>query len=211
MKRLMQITLVVAILAVALRPALAQERQRPRGGFGGGLIFLLGQKSVQEELKLSGEQIKQVQELAEKQRANRPNFQGLDREEIQKKMAELRKAENEALAKILKPEQLKRVKQISVQQQGVRAVFNEDVAKALKITDEQKDKFREIQRHAFEEMQGLGRDEEGFKKRQEIMKATNEKMMGVLTAEQKAKLKEMQGKPFKGEIQRPQFGRSRSR
>jgi Spy/CpxP family protein refolding chaperone len=210
MKRLMQITLAAAVVAVAVSPALAQQRGR---GFGGGLTFLLSQKSVQEELKLSEEQNKQIKEFADKQRENRPDFQGLDREEIQKKMAERAKAERDALAKILKPEQLKRARQISLQQQVQRslgfALNNQELAKALKISDEQKDKIQEINRSAFEEMQGLGRDEEGAKKRQEIMKATNTKVEGVLTAEQKAKLKEMQGEPFKGEIQRPQFGRGR--
>jgi len=212
MKKLAQITLAAAIVAMAVSPALAQQRQRQPGrgfggGFGGGTVYLLTQKSVQDELKLSEEQVKQVKELQEKQRADRPNFQGGDREEIQKKMAERRKAENEAVAKILKPEQLKRVKQIGLQQQGARALNNEEVAKALKITDEQKGKIREIQMKAFEEMRDVGRGEEARTKIQELMKKTNEKVMGVLTAEQKTKLKEMQGKPFTGKIERQQFGR----
>jgi Spy/CpxP family protein refolding chaperone len=211
MKRLAPITLALAVVALAASPALAQQRGPFGGGFGASPLMLLGQKSVQEELKLTDEQVKQVTELQEKQRANRPDFQGLGREEIQKKMAELRKTENEAIAKILKPEQLKRAKQIALQQQvrfGIGfALNNEEIAKSLKITDEQKEKLREIQGKAREQMQGLGRDEEGAKKRQEIMKATNEKVEGVLTAEQKTKLKGLQGEPFKGEIRRPQINR----
>ncbi|HTU19505.1 MAG TPA: hypothetical protein VMG10_15700 [Gemmataceae bacterium] len=208
MKRLAQITLAAAVVAMAVTPALAQQRQRPGGrfgGFGGGTLGLLTQKSVQDELKLSDEQVTQVKELQEKQRGNRADFQGLSREEIQKKMAERRKAENEAVAKILKPEQLKRVKQIALQQPG--AIGNPEVAKALKITDEQKGQIREIQMKAFEEMRGLGRDEEARTKRQELMKKTNEKVLGVLTDEQKTKLKEMQGPKFTGKIEARQGGR----
>jgi Spy/CpxP family protein refolding chaperone len=205
----MQITLVAAVVAMAASPALAQERQRQRqgggfGGFGGG-VMLLGQKSVQEELKLSEDQVKKIQDLQAKQREAFQGFGDLSQEERRTKMQELNKANNEAVAKILKPEQVKRFKEISLQQQvrfGVGFVLNnEEVAKALKITDEQKEKIREIQSKSREELQGVERNEEGLKKIQEVRKATSEKVMGVLTAEQKEQLKKMQGEPFKGEIQ----------
>ncbi len=216
MKRVMQITLAAAVAAMAVSPVLAQQRQRGFGGFGGmGTLLLLGQKSVQEELKLSDEQVKKVTELQEKQRESFQGLRDLSQEGRRTKMQEITKTQNEALAKILKPEQLKRAKQIALQQQmrfGLGFVLNnEEVAKALKITDEQRDKIREIQRSAFEEMRDLGRDEEGRKKREEIRNATNEKVNGVLTAEQKTKLKELQGEPFKGKIEFPQFGGRRNR
>jgi Spy/CpxP family protein refolding chaperone len=206
MKRLTQIALVAAVAALSASPALAQRGGF--GGFGGGEIFLLGQKSVQEELKMTDAQVKKVAELAEKQRESFQGLRDLSQEERRTKMQELTKANDKAISEILKPEQLKRVKQISLQRQGARAVNNEEVAKSLKITDSQKEKIREIQTKAREETQGLGFDEDGRKKRQEVMQATNEKIMGVLTAEQKTKLKEMQGETFKGEIrfQRPGGG-----
>lgn len=209
MKRFMQITLVAAVVAMTAGSALAQQqrqRQRPGGGFGGGgVLFLLGQKSVQEELKLSGEQTKKITELQEKQRGSFQGLRDLSQEERRTKMQEMTKAQNDALAKILDEKQLKRAKQIALQQQarfGLGfALNNEEVAKSLKITDEQKEKIREIQGKVREEMQGVGFGEDGRKKREEVMKAANEKVQGILTAEQKTKLKEMQGEPFKGEIQ----------
>jgi len=218
MKRVMQITLAAAVVVLVVHPALAQERQRQRGGglggFGGvGTLFLLGQKSVQEELKLSDDQVKKVTELREKQRESFQGLRDLSPEERRSKIQEMTKAQNEALAKILDAKQLKRIKQIALQQQmrfGIVFVLNnEEVAKTLQITDEQKEKIREIQRNAFEEMRNLGRDEEGRKKREEIRKATNEKVEGLLSAEQKSKLKELQGEPFKGQIDLPQFGGGR--
>jgi Spy/CpxP family protein refolding chaperone len=201
----MQITFVAAIAMMACGTALAQERQRQRPGggpgFGGGTMFLLGQESIQKELKLSDEQVKKVKELAEKQGGGRPDFQGLSREEIMKKMAERRKVQDEAVAKILDAKQLKRVKQLQLQQQGVRALSNAEVAKALKLTDEQKDKIKDIQTKAREAAGGPrgDRSPEAQKKREEARKATTEKVMGVLTAEQKTALKELQGEPFKFE------------
>lgn len=217
MKRLMQITLVAAVVAMTAGSALAQEQQRQRqrpgggfgGGFGGGMLNLLRQKSVQDELKLSEEQTKKIQELSEKQRESFQGLRDLSQEERRTKMEELGKANQKAISEILKPEQMKRARQISLQQPG--ALANPEVAKTLNITDEQKEKMREIQTKAGEELRGLRGQEDAAKKIQEIRKATNEKVMGILTAEQKAKLKEMQGEPFKGEIQRQGFGGRRNR
>lgn len=200
MKRLMQVALAAAVVAIAASPVLAQQRQGGGRGFGGGVMFLLGQESVQKELKLSEEQVKKVQELGEKQREAFQGLRDLGQEERRTKMQELAKANDKAIGQILKPEQLKRARQIALQRQGAAAVNNEEIAKALNVTDAQKEKIREIQTKAREEMQGLGFDEEARTKRQEVMKAMNEKISGVLTAEQKTKLKEMQGEPFKGEI-----------
>jgi hypothetical protein len=56
------------------------------------------------------------------------------------------------------------------------------------------------------------RDEEARKKREEEARnATDEKLMNVLTNEQKTQWKELTGEPFKGEIQRPPFGGRRNR
>ncbi len=212
MKRFSQFALAAAVVVMACGPALAQQQRRGfGGGFGGGAIFLLGQKSVQEELKLSEDQVKKVKELSDKQRESFQGLRDLSAEERRDKIQEMTKANDKALAEILKPGQLKRVRQISLQQQGAFALVNPEVAKALNISEEQKDKIREIQTKAREESQGLGRDEEGIKKRQEIRKSTNEKVMGVLTAEQKTKLKEMQGEPFKGEIRFGPPGGGRNR
>lgn len=211
MKRLSQLGLVVAIAAMVCGTAQAQQRQRPGGpgGFGIGPMFLLGQKSVQEELKLSDEQVKKIKELTEKQHESFQGLRDLSREELRTKMQEAAKANDKAIAAILKPEQLKRVKQIGLQQRGAMVVNDPDVAKTLKITDEQKEKIKDIQTKAREAAGGgqrPDRSEEAIKKREEARKATNEKVMGVLTAEQKTKLKEMQGETFTGKIERPQFG-----
>jgi hypothetical protein len=228
MQRLGRIALVLAVAAMVSSSALAQERQqrqrgqRPQGqqqrgqrggfagGFGGGTLFLLNQKSVQDELKLSDEQVKKAKELSDKQRESFGGLRDLGQEERRAKIQEQAKATEKAVSELLKPEQLKRVKQISLQQQGARALSNPEVATALSLSDEQKDKIRSIQQEARtgRGQGGGGRpSEEELKKREEARKATNEKVLNVLTAEQKTKWKEMTGEPFKGEISRPQFRR----
>lgn len=221
MRKLGRLALVAAVVAMASSAALAQEQQRQRqrqrpgggagfGGFGGGTTFLLQQESVQKELKLSEEQVKKIKELSEKQRESFRGLRDLSQEERRTKMQEAAKANEKAVGEILKPEQLKRVKQISLQRQGARALSNPEIAKVLNLTSEQTDKIKKIQEEARagrgQRGQGGRLDEEARKKLEEARKATNEKIMGVLTAEQKTKLKEMTGEPFKGEITRPQFG-----
>ena len=217
MKKLGRIILVLAVVAMASSAALAQERQQrqrgQRGGFGGGTVSLLTQKSVQDELKLSSEQVTKIKELSDKQRESfggQRGQRGQRDEETRKKMEEARKATEKAVTEILKPNQLKRVKQISLQQQGGRALSNPEIAAALKLSNEQKDKIKSIQEETRTARGQRGqrgqRSEEELKKQQEARKAANEKLMNVLTSEQKTKWKELTGEPFKGEISRRQFG-----
>jgi Spy/CpxP family protein refolding chaperone len=205
MKRLGQLAVALAIIALA---ASAVWAQGPRGGGGG--LFLLTQKSVQEELKLSDDQLKKVGELVEKQREEFGKLRDLSREERQKKVEELTKESHKALAEILKADQVKRFKQIQWQQEGARAFADPEVADALKLSDEQKDKVKAVREEAQKEMRALRESgasrEEVRKKFEEIRKASSDKLMGILTDEQKTKWKELQGEPFKGEIQRPGAG-----
>jgi Spy/CpxP family protein refolding chaperone len=223
MKRLMLITLAAAIVVVASGVGLAQERgkqQRPQrggqGGFGGGFgmggTFLLNQKSVQEELKLSDEQVKKVKELSDKQRESFQGLRDLSQEERRTKMQESAKATQKAVGEILNEKQQKRLKQIELQQQGGRALANEEVAKTLNLTDEQKEKVKTIVAEGRPAagggagQRGQRPDEETLKKMAEARKARDEKLLNILTPEQKAKYKELTGEPFKGTITRPQFG-----
>jgi Spy/CpxP family protein refolding chaperone len=213
MRRCLLCAAALAVVAMTATPAWAQ-RQRQRGGFGffrgGSELMLLRQKSVQDELKVTEDQVKKVTELAEKQRGAFGELRNLSREERQKKIEERSKENAKALAEILKPEQVKRLKQISLQQQGARAINNPEVATALNLTAEQKEKVKSIGEEAAKEMRELfqgGNREEARKEMADLRKSTEEKVQGVLTTEQKAKLKELQGEPFKGEIRPPERNR----
>jgi Spy/CpxP family protein refolding chaperone len=195
------------VTAIVAGPALAQDKPRFGGGFGQfGSLMLLGQESVQKELKLSDEQVSKVKELGEKQRESFRDFQNLSREERQARTKEMEKA----VTDLLKPEQAKRLKQISLQQRGGGALTDEEVQKTLNLSAEQVEKVRAIEqdgRAAMKELFQPGGDpQEGFKKMQEFRKTQNEKFLNVLTPDQKTKWKELVGEEFKGEI-KPQFGR----
>jgi hypothetical protein len=173
-------------------------------------VMLLGQKSVQEELKLSGDQIKKAEELAAKQRETLQSLRDLDQEERGKKMQEINQANQKSLAEILKPNQVKRLRQISLQLAGAQAFNNPEVAAELKLTDDQKEKIREIRQQTNQQAQSIRENTsdrtEARQKVEQLNKSTAGKVIGLLTAEQKEKWKELIGEPFKGEIIRGRRG-----
>lgn len=208
------VTLVAVTLAVAAPQAWAQARgERGRGGgFGPGLIAIANQKSVQEELKVTEEQAKTITALAEKQREAMRGFGRDASPEDRQKMREQATANEKALEEALQPEQFKRLKQITLQQQGLMAAERPDIAESLQLTSEQKTKIREIGKETADKMRELrdsGNREEAMSKMTELRKANQEKLMALLTDEQKSKWKELTGEPFAGEIQL--FGGGRRR
>lgn len=202
----------LAVIVAAAPSAMAQRGGRGAGfggGRGGNSLGLLTQESVQDELKLSDEQIKKATEQVEKQRESFAGLRDLSQEERQAKMQESAKANQAVLAEILKEDQLKRFKQISLQQRGGQALADPEVAQALGLSTEQKDRIQAIQEASQGELRELfqagagGGDRQELQKKAEALRASvNEKATAVLTPEQQTKWKEMTGAPFKGEIRR---------
>jgi Spy/CpxP family protein refolding chaperone len=203
--------LAAAVVALVASPALAQRRGGGRFGMSG--ISLLSQKSVQDELKLTEDQVKKVAEANEKRRAAFQEIRNLQGEERTQKLQELAKEGAKTIAGILNEEQAKRFKQISLQVRGVLAVADPAMAGELKITDDQKAKLTHLLDQAGKDLQKIREEagdnrDEARKKSAEYRKDLNEKVMQALTDEQKTKWKEMTGKPFKGEIRRGQRRRN---
>jgi hypothetical protein len=199
---------VVALLA---SPALAQGQGRGFGRGGMTLAGLLGNASVQKELKLDDQQIEKGKELAEKTRAeSREKMQGLQdlsQEERRTKMQEIQKEINESTLKavgtFLKAEQVSRLKQISYQQRGLQAFNDPEIAKKLNLTDSQKSDIQAISQETMESTRGLiSQDQspeeraEGIKKMNEARKAGLTKAEAKLNDEQQKTWKEMLGAPF---------------
>jgi hypothetical protein len=218
MHRFCRIVIVAALVVLMASPAFSQGR-RPRGGRGGIMsgAMLLGQKSVQEELKLSDDQVKEWKEFGEKMRKEREGLRDLSREEAGKKMQELRKESEEKLAKLLDKKQAKRLKQITLQVSkrfmGAGVYANPEVAKALAFTDDQKKDIKAIQEDAGKQIreifQGEGTREEKGQKMAELGKETTAKIEKLLTDDQKSKWKELVGPEFKGKLEFRGGGRGR--
>ncbi len=139
--------------------SLAQAQFRT-GGFGGGPSGLVNNKAVQEDLKVSEEQVTKLKDWSEsfKKKAaeirkdkgvefGKGGFGKID-DEMRKKMdeanTEISKVAYKELGDVLKKEQVDRLKQISIQQQGTAAFTNAEVVDALKLTAAQKDSVKGI-------------------------------------------------------------------
>jgi hypothetical protein len=196
---------------------LAQQPQRPgRGaGRGGGVAALLGNESVQKELKMDQDQTDKVKAAVQKVQDNHKDdfakVRELTGDEQRTKREELNKTVTDevltAAGDILKPEQIKRLKQIELQQAGSRAFTRADVQKALALKDDQKDTIKTIAEDAAKAMRDLSpggqRTPETREKIAALRKETLEKVQAVLTDDQKKTWKDMTGEAFEVVRRRP--------
>jgi hypothetical protein len=202
----------VGALALLAGPAAAQQgRGFGMFGGGGGLGMLIGNASVQKELKLDDQQVEKAKELAQKNRDKmqdvRQQLQGLEQDERRTKMQEIMKEMNEsttkALGEFLKPDQITRLKQISYQQRAAGAFADPEIAKKLNLTDSQKSDIQSIVEESRQGMRGLFSQDQSPEERQAAMKKLSElrketlaKAVAKLNDEQQKTWKELIGSPF---------------
>jgi hypothetical protein len=227
MRVLHQSVFVLGLAALITVPALAQEKLggRPPGDRGGilddrggipvvaprGIVGgLLMTKSVQEELKLTAEQVKDVSAAAhkvrEKYQDDLTKLGTLEPKERAELLAKMDDEYRKAAAEILKPEQARRLQQIERQVPGVRAFLNEEVAKGLKLTDDQNGKIKGVITEYLKDLAALSKDpgvlfdkekmEAHQKAVKKLTKAARDNIDEVLTADQRKAWKELTGAPF---------------
>lgn len=133
------------------------------------------------------------------------------------KMKRLGKEIDESIDRLLTAEQGRRLREISLQLRGGHALNDAEVAETLKLTKEQKAKVQEIHKEAMKEMQDVGlqamgnavrggfnpaafqkNSTETAEKMQELWNDLGDRLMAVLTSEQKSAWRKMTGEPFKG-------------
>lgn len=228
MKRIVLGVLAFGLVAALALPASAQNQRkgqglgkgqgRPGQGFGqgpggmmmgmgrGGGAMLLANPGVQKELKLTDEQLGKAETwVRDQQGKTQERMQSLrdaSAEERREAMAKYEAETKKAIAEILKPEQMKRFDQIHMQQMGIAAFMDETVVKALKITDDQREKVREIQMAMMTEMResfqpgGGGDPQANMAKMNTLRKTTFDKAVALMTADQKAAWKDLIGEPY---------------
>ncbi|WP_442509619.1 hypothetical protein SH528x_001202 [Novipirellula sp. SH528] len=222
----------VALSAMLIGDAMAQEGGRrgggDRGGFGGRggaggpggagggdpTFGLLMNEKVREEIELMPDQAEALKKIRDDggDRGGRPDFDFRnasedERAEYFKKMQDERKVRSdkmrEQLEEVLLPGQLTRLKEISIQVQGVAALANEEVQKELKVTDAQKKELEEtrekIQTEMREKMRELMASGDRDKMREAFGKVREDietQVLAVLTASQKTTFEKMKGEKF---------------
>ena len=214
----------VAALLVGVVTVTALAQPQRGGGMmmgGGGPLALINSKTVQAEIKMTEEQVGQIKDWVKEYMPKmgemmKEKFAEIPKDQMREKFgeiqAEMQKTLYKELGGVLNPDQIKRLKQIDVQFAGLRAFTNAEVVSALKLTDEQKDKLKDANETMQRDMREL-RDEYGIKgfnprptdagkaaefekKSSALTKETMEKIMGMMTSEQKSTWKELTGAPF---------------
>ena len=195
--------LLFSICACLVMAALAPEQAAAqataqRGGWLGGrglgisAAQLVAQEPVQKELGLSSEQATKLADLP-KGETNQRGFRDMSEEERRQAMdtrAKLVAEQDKALAGILDEKQLARLTQIKMQAVGARALLDEDVAKRMKMTPEQSEKLQAGLQEIMQAARGGGGGPAQW--RQQAL----EKVAEILTPEQKAEFKTLQGPEF---------------
>lgn len=225
MKRGLMVATALALLVASVAVASAQGRRG--GGFMQGGLQLLNMKEVQEELKMSAEQVAKVGDKQQEVRQamqelfqSAGNPQDMSDEDRAKLMAKRQEIQNKAVSDILDTKQMRRFHQLELQQMGPGAFLRPDVAAALKLNDDQKKQIQEIQQKAGEDtralFQGVDRQNQSqedrqqmFAKMQAIRKASGEKMLALLNDDQRKAWKEMQGEKFTFPAPGPRAGAAR--
>lgn len=228
--------LLAAVLAAGIVTVVAAQPGRQFGfGFGAQDTFVavLNNKALQEEVKVTDAQKEKFKGIAEKQmEMMKKNGEGMkekfadaqgDKDKMKELFTSMQKENEKVTAEIKKlveaeltADQKKRLKQIHVQQLGVRAFVNEDVLKDLGATDQQKASMKgitgeftkdeaEVRKDIFGEQKGFGggfgkvdpeKQKEFDSKRNKLTKETMAKIEELLDDAQKKKWTEMVGEPF---------------
>jgi hypothetical protein len=178
--------------------------------FGQGLLT---NKSVQKEMKVNDEQLKKIDALTRvlsKQRTievsklqRMPVTPQERRAKLRDLTWEIHDAEVKIMSDFLKPEQVKRFEQITVQHAGLFAFSTPPVQRRLKLTEQQLTKLAIIRDEASQRdgsrtelLEKSVKDPEAKKKAAEVEKQTMEKIVALMSDEQKATWKDLTGEPF---------------
>ena len=180
------------------------------------MLGLVMRDEVQQELQLVDEQRDKVMAAADEARNQMRDemrdlfsqMRDLSDDERRARFDEIRgriesmNADLEArLKKVLLPHQYERLKQIDVQvrvqQRGAAALSSGELAEALDLTDEQREKLEQRAEEVQKELQ---------EKMSQLRLEARNKMLDVLTPEQRAKLEQMMGDAFALPDADPRFG-----
>jgi hypothetical protein len=217
-----RLTVVLAFFVTAPLPGLVAS-QPPflagaMGGFG-SFEMLLQNPDVGKELKLAPDQLPKIGEMMrsirDRHKQEFAEFRTLDAEKRKALMKAISDQTVHELATVLKPEQLRRLKQLRCQAQGLQAFFDPVVEQVLNLTAGEKEKIKSLAddlqddiRAALQAYQGDFRG--GMKKIGELRRGAVDKAVALFTVEQRKTWKELTGPPFELKLA-PQFSRDTGR
>ena len=183
---------------------------------GAGQVIVLADRRVQDDLALNDAQRTKIAALAEdfteRRLASLHNFRELSSPDRRSRFLELARANDGVMRKTLTSAQLQRLEQITLQLHGPTVFSQPEIVARLGLTDEQRQKIRQIEREAFapawnrgEEPHGEGPPPDGG--RHGAMEGVMEKALAVLKPEQLAEWRKLTGRRSRGPsiFRRPVF------
>ena len=217
---------VVLILPLSLAKGQDEKKKQPQRPQGRRIRIalpptkgtLIRRADVQKELGIDEEQQQKLKDvLVDSLKEMQTAAQALQGErtrekfvEYQKNMRKANKMVEDQLDVMLKPEQAKRLMEITLQIQGVNALNTPPIIKELNISKEQRAAIQKVWVEAANKRRKLRSEALAAKidrkqyaqKLQETNKEVTKETMEVLSKEQKEKLQKLKGKPFKRQPQR---------
>ena len=206
-------------LGVASVPGADAPASQPARGFGlgfaqgGGGLSLLRLDVVAKDLELTDDQKSSVAKLSEdinkQMNALRDSLKDATPEQRRAKRAEVEADIAKKVAAVLNEKQQGRLNEIRLQVRGPAALAEKEVAAALKLTDDQAkqlSQLAEARRTAVRSaVEATGNDRNATRdKITQISKDSADKMLAVLTAEQRDQFEKLKGKKL--DLGTAQFG-----
>lgn len=182
-----------------------QQGQKQKKNDGGNSIgTLISRQDVQTELKVTPDQKTKLAEAMPRKEHGDKNSQDtkvIDKEANKK----LQSALEAKIKEILDDPQEKRLNELMIQRQGVKAVFEKSVATKISLTKEQENQLNTARRGQRDEQQALVEKlnkqeiskEDAKAARQKLDDALEAEIGKILTDKQKSDLKALGGAPFK--------------
>lgn len=205
MKRTVMILTTMSIVLLATTMAEAQRQgRRGRGGFSAAAgLLMLRATELQDELGLADEQKSELGAIMSEQFSAFRELSGLDEEERQEAIQEILADARAELKVLFSEDQMKRFEEIELQQQGGEALAREKITKKLKLSDEQIETIKEIiaqtgqaRGDLFAQLREGGDREAVMTKVRELRKERDDKVVAVLSADQKKQWTAMLGEHF---------------
>jgi Spy/CpxP family protein refolding chaperone len=201
MRTIMKWAMVLVISAVVAVTARPQELTPPEGHTI--KLLLLRQKSVQKELEITPEEATKIKAFTHAQSEAARKAKDLGPEQRREAFVRLARQNKEFLDKTLTEKQSKRLHQITMQFTALHHLTSPELVRELNLSDEQVQKLKDLQKESRKEVVAIlaSKQREGkavkFAKHREEIRG---KIFAILTDEQKAKVREIAGAPFEGEI-----------
>jgi Spy/CpxP family protein refolding chaperone len=197
----MKWALTLIVPAVLVMPASAQDHAVPEGTTV--KLLLLRQKSVQEELKLSGEQKTKIHDFTHKQHEAFLETRKLGEAERRQKHHALGQENAAFLKDTLNAGQSKRLDQIALQFTALHHLTTPAMARELNLSEQQVQQFHDLQKESRKALANAlhGKDAEARTKNvAHLREETRTKILAILNDQQKAKARQLAGDPFVGAI-----------